>query len=146
MPTRDPTGPPTDLDTEGKAMYRKLRAALRKADRWTDSDQHALASTCRHAMAARKARAGIPRDAKGGLVLVVRGSRGQDVAHPNVKIASDAESKFMDGLKELGLTPAARARLHLGLPGSGRPGRDPLAEAFRQGSGHNSDPLGGGHS
>ena len=106
----DPHGPPADLDTTGKALYRKLRKFLQDQSTWANSDKHILGQTCRFAQRARLAYESLPCDGSGRPVLTSTGYKGQEVAHPLVKVMEAAESKFIDGLKELGLTPGARKR------------------------------------
>ena len=108
----DPLGPPSDLTTWGKALYRRLRKALETEHRWADTDREILGQTCRYADRARTARAGMV-DEGGQPTLTSIGYKGQLVQHPNLKTAESAERAFIDGLKELGFTPAARVRLEI---------------------------------
>lgn len=109
----DPHGPPGDLDTDARALYRKLREFLKGQQTWENSDRYILGQVCRYEMRARIARAGLPLDKHGKPVLISTGYKGQEVAHPNLKTAEAAEKSFVDGLRELGLTPAARKRLEI---------------------------------
>lgn len=115
----DPHGPPADLDTIGKALYRKLRKFLQDQGTWADSDKHLLGQTCRYDQRRREAREALPRDEKGRVVMVSTGYKGQEVAHPLVKVMEAAEARFVDGLKELGLTPGARKRWEIEAGGRG---------------------------
>lgn len=108
-------GVPGDLDSTGKALYRNLRKAMQDRPdgptQWEHPDHHLLSQACRYEMRARRARDGfsaLDRDA-----LTTVGDRKQLTVHPVVKIAEQAERAFVDCLKELGFTPAARARLGL---------------------------------
>lgn len=109
MPT-DSSAPPSDLDGNGRKLYFKLRAFLRERGHWEDSDRYALGQTCRYEQRARCARGALV--ATGG-DLLSEGYKGQPTEHPFVKIAVTNERLFMEGLKELGLTPRARAQLGL---------------------------------
>lgn len=108
----DPHGPPGDLDTSARSLYRKLRDFLKAQGTWENSDRYALGQVCRYEQRARLAREGIPRG------LTAEGYKGQDVQHPNLKTAEAAEKSFMEGLKELGLTPRARKQLQIETGGA----------------------------
>lgn len=107
----DPHGPPADLDTTSKALYRKLRDFLKASDSWEDSDKYVLGATCRHEMLMRVALAGLPKDKRGVPILTDVGYKGQPTQHPNYKTFQAEAKAFVEGLKELGLTPRARAQL-----------------------------------
>lgn len=110
----DPNGPAPDLDRTGAALYRKVREYLKGQNTWEESDTYLLSQACRYDQRARVAREAIPTDS-GSPVLTTRGrsEHSGDVAHPAVRIAEAAEKSFVDALKELGLTPAARKRLEI---------------------------------
>lgn len=102
------------LDQAGVALYRKLKSAMKGRDgptAWEDSDHHLLAQTCQYEMRARRARDGFL--ALDSAALTTVGDRKQLTVHPLVKIAEQAERAFVDCLKELGLSPRARAQLGL---------------------------------
>jgi P27 family predicted phage terminase small subunit len=102
------------LDQAGVALYRRLKAALRARQgptSWEDSDHHLVAQTCRYEMRARRARDGF--SALDSDALTTTGDRKQLTVHPLVKVAEQAERAFVDCLKELGLSPRARAQLGL---------------------------------
>jgi P27 family predicted phage terminase small subunit len=102
-------GVPGDLDAIGKKLYRDLRAYMRDAARWEDSDHHLLAQTCRYDMRARAARDALRKAGD----MTSEGDRKQLTVHPLVRVAEAAEKAFVEGLKELGFTPRARAALGL---------------------------------
>lgn len=108
----DPHGPPGDLDTTAKALYRKLRDFLKAQHTWENSDKYALGQTCRYEQRARLARTALEKSDE-GMTTQGRSEHSGSVAHPLVRIMEVAEAKFMDGLRELGLTPAARKRLEI---------------------------------
>ena len=107
-------GVPGDLDSTGKALYRKLRTAMRERPegptQWQDADHYLVAQACRYDMRARRARDGF---AKSASEMTTLGDRRQLTVHPLVKIAEQAERAFVDCLKELGFTPKSRAALGL---------------------------------
>ena len=108
----DPLGPPSDLTTWGKALYRRLRKALETEHRWADTDREILGQTCRYADRARTAR-DLMVDEDGKPALTVLGTKGHIIQHPNLRTAETAERAFVDGLRELGFTPAARKRMEI---------------------------------
>lgn len=110
---RDPIGPPNDLDETGAKLYRKIREYLKADERWVESDAYLLGATCRYAQRARVAWTSLPRDENGRPVMTTggRSEHSGEVAHPLVRIAETAERGFVDGLKELGLTPRAREQM-----------------------------------
>ena len=118
----DPNGPPGDLDTNGRALYRKLRTFLQGQSTWEDSDRYILGQTCRYEMRARLARAAQYDPETKALVFTSEGYKGQQVAHPALKTAEAAEKSFVECLKELGLTPRARKQLEIevGAKGGGK--------------------------
>lgn len=111
MPTIDKTAPPKDLDRAAAKLYRYLRSAMRDRPpgptQWQDSDQVALAQTCRYEMQARHAREALPEDGD----ITTTGDRGQKTLHPLVRAMQSSEKAFMDGLHKLGFTVEARAKM-----------------------------------
>ena len=107
-------GVPGDLDSTGKALYRKLRSAMQDRPdgptQWDDADHHLLAQACRYDHRARRARDAFANKAED---MVTLGDRRQRTVDPLVKIAETAERAFVDCLKELGFTPKSRASLGL---------------------------------
>lgn len=116
MPTVDAHGPPGDLDKNGRQLYFKLRKFLRDAQRWHNSDKYLLGQTCRFEQRARIARWHLQVLDDLGESWTVEGSKGQVVPHPDIRIMEAAERAFVDGLKELGLTPRAREQLGIKPP------------------------------
>lgn len=109
----DPNGPPGDLDTDARALYRKLRTFLEDAQRWENSDRYVLAQTCRDDQLRREAQAAMPLNESHRPILTTQGrsEHSGEVVHPLVRVVEAASKRFSEGLRELGLTPAARARL-----------------------------------
>ena len=108
----DPHGPPGDLDTTGRHLYKRLRKFLQDQDTWENSDKYVLGQTCRYEQRARLARKALDESDEGMTTQGRSGPSGM-VAHPLVRIMETAEKGFIDGLKELGLSPAARKRLEI---------------------------------
>lgn len=111
----DPNGPTGDLDTDARALYRKLRKFLEDSGQWENGYRERLSGVCRDAMVMRVAYAGIPRDERGNMILTTQGrsENSGEVAHPNVRTAEAASKRYMDGLDSFGFSPAARARLNI---------------------------------
>ena len=107
--SRDTTGPPGDLDTTSKALYRKTKEQLEAQGTWESSDRELLARYIRSLERARIARDAL-RDEKGRPRFTCVGSQGQLVQHPDLKTAREAERDAHEYAKELLLTPAARKR------------------------------------
>lgn len=120
----DSEGPPGHygLDTTAKALYRKLREHLRKVDMWDGAYVDMLAQTCQYAMRSRQAWDALPKDKRGAPILTTQGrsENSGEVAHPLVRVAEAAAKSFVEGLKELGLTPLQRRRYEIeGKPSKG---------------------------
>lgn len=122
MPTRDPHGPPADLDKAGRSLFFKLRKFLEEQDTYTHSDAFVLGQACRYEQRARTARLAMT-DESGQVVTTTVGYKGQLVQHPDLKTATEAEVRFVECLRELGLTPAARKRMEIEKPGDGSEGK-----------------------
>lgn len=112
----DPHGPPADLDTDARALYRKLREFLKGQQTWEDSDKYVLGQACRYEQRARQAR-GCMYDDEGRVVFSGKGYKGQEVPSTFLRTAVEAEKAFVDCLKELGLTPRARKQLQIEVGG-----------------------------
>lgn len=111
--------PHSVLDEDGRKLYFKIKRLI--GSRWEEADELLTNQACLADQRARQAREQI------GDEFTVVGSRGQDVADPCVVIVEKAERLFVDCLKELGLTPRARAA----LGNAPEPkGDDPLSKAF----------------
>jgi P27 family predicted phage terminase small subunit len=122
IPT-DPTTAPGDLDAQAKRLYYRLRKYLQDDFKtWHDGDREMLAQTCRYAQRARMAREATYDADTGAVVFTSKGYKGQEVPSPAMTTAAAAEKSFVDGLKELGFTPAARKRMELEVkkPGGGK--------------------------
>ena len=113
MPTVDHHGPPADLDVPGRKLYLKLRKFLKDAGLWENSDKFVLGQTCRYEQRSRLALASLPVDTDGRPILTTQGRSefSGEVQHPLVRIIETADRGFLDGLRELGLTPRARKQL-----------------------------------
>jgi len=110
---RDKTPPPEDLDAESKKLWKATKKHLEDQQTWEDSDAKMLERYIRADERARVARAALPRDKNGVLVLTTNGSQDQLVQHPNVKTAREAERDANEYAKELLLTPKAREQHEL---------------------------------
>lgn len=108
-------GVPGDLDSTGKALYRKLRDAMRREDRWVVTDHELLAEACRTGQELRRVRASLW--AERGWTSA--GDRGQLTVHPLARVVDQKSRAFVDCLDRLGFTPAARARLGIEVKPAG---------------------------
>jgi P27 family predicted phage terminase small subunit len=108
--SRERVPPPGDLDAQSKRLWRKTRKALQAQHTWRDSDDELLA---RYVRACERAR--LAREAMAG-ELTATGSKGQNVAHPNLKTARDAERDAHDYATALLLTPESRRRHDVQVP------------------------------
>lgn len=111
--------PHVELDDAGRRLYFKIKRLI--GDRWQEADELLTNQACLSEMRGREARLQLAGE------FMARGSRGQDVADPRVGVAEKAERLYVDCLKELGLTPRARAALGQTAP---QKGDDPLSQAF----------------
>lgn len=129
MPRRaaDSTTPPPDVDRDSKELWKVTLEQLEAQGTWQTSDVKTLERYIRAEERARVARAGLPRDRDGRLVLTAKGSQHQLVQHPNVKTSREAERDANDYAKELLLTPASRRRAQVEA-GGGRD--DPLSDVL----------------
>lgn len=110
---RERCPPPTDLDARSRRLWRTTRTELIEQGTWRDSDAETLG---RYVRACERAR--LAREAMAG-ELTAKGSKGQDVAHPNLKTARDAERDAHDYATALLLTPESRHRHGVTVPRSG---------------------------
>lgn len=108
-PERDGPGCPADLDTISKAHWRKVRAYLVKRGDWHDVYGHTLELLIRAMERARLARATLVDEA-GRSCFTTAGYKGQDVQHPNLKTAREAERDVLEYLRALRLTPQEVAK------------------------------------
>lgn len=124
-PNPDTTTCPADLDRQSKAVWKKTRSIIRRDERWRPEYSLLLERYVRAIEVARLARTRIAERAKVSpdAAYTTRGSQGQLVQHPDLKTARDAEKDANEYARELGLTPAARAKL-------GEPERAPVGGAF----------------
>lgn len=115
MPTIDAHGPPADLDDKGRKLYLKIRRFLKDAGMWENSDKFVLGQACRYEQRSRLALSSLPVDDAGRPVLTTQGRSefSGEVQHPLVRIIETSDRGFLDGLRELGLTPRARKQLAL---------------------------------
>lgn len=114
--------PHAELDDAGRRLYFKLKRFIGE-DRWEEEDSLLTNQACLAEQRARDARGQMGRD------FTEVGSRGQDVASPLVGIVEKAERLYVDCLKELGLTPRARAQFG---GKQEKTGDDPLSKAFEE--------------
>ena len=103
-------------DEYGREVYTEARKALEGQGTWRDTDAPLLEAYVRSLVLARQARKAVQASP------FTEGSRGQMVAHPGVKIASDAERDAERYARALLLTPEARARHDV----KGRDGDEPF--------------------
>lgn len=121
----DTTTCPADLDRQSKAVWKKTRAILRKDSRWRPEYSLLLERYVRAIEVARLARTRIAERAVTDptTAYTTRGSQGQLVAHPDLKVAKEAERDANEYARELVLTPAARSKM-------GEPEQPPTGGAF----------------
>lgn len=100
--------PSTELDDAGRRLYFRIKGWVTKTTGWEDSDQLLVNEACLHEMRARDARKEFEDSGEGYTVM---GSTGSPVVNPIVRVAKDAAKDYVEALKELGLTPKARAQL-----------------------------------
>lgn len=105
-----------DFDDYGQATYRAAREELEAQGTWRDTDAPLLEAYVRSLVLARQARKAVASSP------FTEGSRGQLVAHPGVKVASDAERDAERYARALLLTPEARSRHDV----KGRDGDEPF--------------------
>jgi P27 family predicted phage terminase small subunit len=111
MPTVDATGPPDDLSTAFRRLYRRVRTAMQAQGTWEDMDYLLLGTYVRCLERAALARAAIT---SGNVVqLTTTGSKGNPIPHPAIKIAREAERDAQEYAKELLITPRARKQYEL---------------------------------
>ena len=99
-----PVPPPEDLDPDAQRVWRATQRHLRAQGTWTDTDAPLLESYVRSVALARSSRATAHHEP------FVKGSRGQLVAHPGLKVAAEAERDAARYAAALLLTPQARKR------------------------------------
>jgi P27 family predicted phage terminase small subunit len=115
--------PPDFLNEEAIAEWSRIGEELRRLRLLTVADTKPLAAYCvsysRWAAAERALKMMAERDpvTKG---LMVKGSLGNPVQNPLVKVASNAARDMVRYAAEFGLTPVARARIAAG-PGPDQP-------------------------
>src|SRR4051812_34729437 len=93
-------GIPGDLDSTGKALYRRLREAMREREgrmAWQSWFHEALAATCRHGQRARLIRPHVEHVND----MVSEGDRKQLTVNPLMRILQTEEKAFLDGLDKL---------------------------------------------
>jgi P27 family predicted phage terminase small subunit len=91
-------------DEYGRKVYGEARKALEDQGTWQDTDAPLLEAYVRSLVLAQQARKAVASSP------FTEGSRGQLVAHPGVKVASDAERDAERYARALLLTPEARSR------------------------------------
>jgi phage terminase small subunit len=102
-------GCPGDLDTDAKAVWRKTKAYMKERGDWNDIYAHTLSLMARAEMRGRLARKTLV-DPQGRSIFTTTGSQGQDVPHPNIKTAREAERDLLEYLRALRLTPQELAK------------------------------------
>ena len=110
--------PPDFLNDEARAEWERIGEELHRLRLLTVADTKSLAAYCqaygRWADAERALKRMVDRDpvTKG---LMVKGSLGNPVQNPLVKVAANAARDMVRYAAEFGLTPAARARIAAGF-------------------------------
>lgn len=102
-----PVPPPDDLPEPGKDLWRATQRALRRQGTWQDSDAQLLELYVRAVVTYRTATETAAREP------FTRGSRGQTVAHPALRLQRDSGADVARYGDALLLTPAARKRAGL---------------------------------
>ena len=98
--------PPTWLDGDAQAEWRRLAPLLSRLGVLTETDADALAAYCEAWTTWKQATQKMRRDG-----LVVEGKGGAFVS-PYVKIAHQSLALMRAFLTEFGMTPSSRARIH----------------------------------
>lgn len=96
--------PPGDFENEARTLWRSTQRRLRRQGTWQDGDCELLERYVRAVVLYRTARTA----AEGS--PWTKGSKGQLVAHPAVKVAREAAHDAHTFASELLLTPKSRAR------------------------------------
>lgn len=104
--------PPKDLPKPGKTLWNSTQEQLREQGTWQDTDAPLLEQYVRTILLAQSARKAVAAEP------FVTGSRDQLVAHPGVRVASEAARDAERYAKALLLTPESRSRHDI------RPGGD----------------------
>lgn len=121
MPTGDDVSSfPADLDATAKTLWKRIRETLVEESRWRRGDSLTLELYVRSLQRAREAQNVIATEGR-----TTTGSAGQIIQHPELKTAREAERDANDYAKELGFTPASRAK---GGEPTGKPPSDPLGD------------------
>ncbi len=123
-PKKTPLDPPASLDDSSRALWKRTIEQATEQGTWAMVDLPLLERYVRAVEVARHARARITARAKvdpdrGYFTL---GSQGQLVAHPDVKMAREAERDASDYADDLLLTSKARRRHNI-KPHAGQPGK-----------------------
>lgn len=119
-----PAEPSSELDAAGRKLYYRIKGWIKGEADWTESDQLLLNQACIYEQRARHARKAFKDE---GNRFTVIGSTGSPVVNPISRVGDGAEAKYVDALRELGLTPKARTQMNLEPKPTGD---DPLADAF----------------
>jgi P27 family predicted phage terminase small subunit len=106
---------PNDFDHFAESCWRRAQDQLRAQGTWEDTDAPLLESYVRSLALSRQAREAV------SVCPFVEGSRGQMVAHPGVKVASDADRDAERYARALLLTPESRSRHDVGGEPDGEP-------------------------
>ena len=104
----DIPSPPHFLSSSAKFEWKRICEALKDLNILTRADRAALASYCTSYARWKEAEAIVDAE---GMVLVT--DKGYSYQHPAVAIAQKERMLMRQYLVELGLTPAARARLNV---------------------------------
>ena len=99
---------PSWMNREEKKVWRRLAPELERRGLLTGLDVAAFASLCTAFVVVRELGAIVARDG-----LTVTDRRGRVSSHPAIREKMKWEKEVLCWLKEFGLTPNSRARLHL---------------------------------
>ena len=109
------SAPPDWLDPAAQAEWVRLAPMLERLGVLTESDTDALAAYC---VSWTKWKSATQQLWKWGMVL--KAKEGEiPVVSPYMKIATDAQREMRAFLVEFGMTPSARARVHVTQPDAG---------------------------
>lgn len=123
---------PAWLDADARKVWRALIPQLARLGVLTRLDQHALARYCTLWVRWRKMETLLAE--KGELVISYTEEGAVAGVHvtPYVAIASTLADKLLRLEQHFGMTPSARAALHVEIPDPHAPTDDPKAKFFRQ--------------
>ena len=99
--------PPPDFSDEARAVWKRAQSELRAQGTWRNVDGALLEAYCRSVVRARVAHA-VAQECP-----FTKGSAGQTVAHPAIRVAREAEADARAAAQALLLSPEMRKRHEL---------------------------------